>query len=85
MKQRFDKAVHRSHIGGRRNKAEGWYRIPEKQIREETSEMMIEYQNKNCKDCRWAIDFLVATGKFCCAHRGPVKTEPGICLSKEKE
>ena len=85
MKQRFDKAVHRSHIGGRRNKSEGWYRIPEKQIRAETSEMMAEYQVLNCTGCLHAITALVGTGRFCCNHKGPIKTEPGTCLSKEKK
>ena len=72
---------HRSHIGGKRNKACGWRAIPPQHSRETTKKLFRDWQITNCKGCQFAVGQLIGTGQLCCTWVGSLKMTPdGRCM-----
>ena len=41
-----------------------------------------EFQEKNCRGCRFASKKNVGTGRPCCTFPGRLLTSPDVCLTK---
>lgn len=43
-----------------------------------------EYQEKNCRECRFADEAMVGTGEPCCTYPGRLLATPDVCLTRLK-
>jgi hypothetical protein len=75
---------HKSHISSRRAKNRGWRRVPDSNQRNQTRDLLKDYQILNCKGCKFSVPEKVGTGELCCAYKGKLKTEPGKCLRRKE-
>jgi hypothetical protein len=46
-------------------------------------ETLTEFQERNCKGCRYADEKKVGTGKPCCTFPGPITQKDGRCLVRK--
>ena len=42
---------------------------------------MIDFQNENCRDCRYADKPKVGTGEPCCTYAGKLESNSKLCFS----
>jgi len=47
-------------------------------------ETLAEFQERNCKGCRYADDNKVGTGEPCCTFPGPLTHKGGRCLTRKE-